>query len=63
MDGERQPITERGEAMGRGCCQICGARGEVVKVLDAPPPNQFCERCAIEYGEVMLPVDEDSPAP
>lgn len=55
---KRSP-ADRGEVVLEGICQICGARGEVVTAPDAPPPNQFCEACAIEYGEG---VEEDEEA-
>jgi hypothetical protein len=42
-----------------GRCQICGAQGQVVTAPGAPAPNQFCEACAIEYGEG---VEEDEEA-
>jgi hypothetical protein len=35
----------------KGRCQVCGAEGPVIAVPGAPPPNELCERCAIEYGE------------
>jgi hypothetical protein len=42
---------DRGEVLLSGRCQICGAVGRVVAVPGAPEPNQFCPRCAIEYGQ------------
>jgi hypothetical protein len=42
---------DRGEVEIPGRCQVCGAEGKVVAVPGAPPPNEFCARCAIEYGE------------
>lgn len=47
---KRSP-ADRGEVVLEGRCQICGASGEVVTIPGAPAPNQFCEACAIEYGE------------
>jgi len=42
---------DRGEVEMPGQCQVCGAEGDVVAVPGAAPPNTFCARCAIEYGE------------
>lgn len=50
--------ADRGQVTLPGRCQICGAEGETIVVPLVPPPNQFCRRCAIEYGES---VDEDEP--
>lgn len=62
MRDDRPLPTERGELIRQGRCQVCGREGPVVAVLDAPPPNEFCEACAVEFGEVMLPPSaEDAP--
>ncbi len=62
----REPTKEspvdRGEVMLRGRCQVCGVEGEVVARPAAEPPNQFCPRCAIEYGEVAA-IDEEELRP
>ncbi len=57
---KRSP-EDRGEVVLEGRCQICGAAGEVVAVPGAPPPNQFCEACAIEYGEGAAEDEEAAP--
>jgi hypothetical protein len=52
--------ADRGEVALPGRCQICGREGDVITVPEAPPPNQFCPRCAIEYGPEAA-ADEDAP--
>lgn len=47
---KESPI-DRGEVELAGRCQVCGDEGRVIAVPDAPPPNELCARCAIEYGE------------
>ena len=47
---KESPI-DRGEVELAGRCQVCGEEGRVIAVPDAPPPNELCPRCAIEYGE------------
>ena len=52
----REPTKEspldRGEVeLPLGRCQVCGAVGRVIAVPGAPEPNEYCARCAIEYGE------------
>jgi hypothetical protein len=58
----REPTKEspadRGEVMLTGTCQVCGADGPVIAVPGAPPPNLFCPRCAIEYGQALADDDE-----
>jgi hypothetical protein len=55
---DESPI-ERGEVKVPGRCQVCGAGGEMIAVPGAPPPNQLCARCAIEYrDQVDTGVDE-----
>ena len=49
---------DRGQVELSGRCQVCGAEGETIAVPEAPPPNQFCAACAIEYGEATLEDDE-----
>ncbi|BDG08678.1 hypothetical protein [Anaeromyxobacter paludicola] len=51
--------ADRGEVMLRGQCQVCGAEGPIVAVPLADPPNQFCPRCAIEYGESAGGIEEE----
>ena len=64
-DPVREPTkwspADRGEVVLEGRCQICGAAGEVVAVPGAAPPNQFCEACAIEYGEGAAEDEEAAP--
>lgn len=47
---KRSPL-DQGQVELQGICQGCGERGPVIAVPGAPPPNEFCPRCAIEYGE------------
>jgi hypothetical protein len=54
---KESPI-DRGEVTLEGRCQICGAEGRTLAIPSAPPPNQFCERCAIEYAEAPIPDEE-----
>lgn len=55
---EESPM-DRGVVDMPGRCQVCGAEGETVAVPGAPPPNEFCARCAIEYGEAAGTEGED----
>lgn len=47
----KESPLDRGQVELEGRCQACGAEGRVIAVPGAPPPNEFCPRCAIEYGE------------
>jgi hypothetical protein len=38
---------------------MCGELGITLAIPGAPAPNQFCERCAIEYAEMPAEDDED----
>jgi len=58
-ESTRASPQDRGEVEVRGTCQVCGASGPVIAVPGAPPPNAFCPRCAIEYGQAA--VDEEGP--
>jgi hypothetical protein len=51
--------ADRGEVEVAGRCQMCGAIGRTIALPSAPPPNQFCERCAIEYAEMAGEPEED----
>ncbi len=57
-ESTKQSPIDRGEVELAGRCQVCGEEGRTIAVPSAPPPNQFCERCAIEYSEAPGP-DED----
>ncbi len=58
---KESPI-DRGQVRATGRCQICGLAGEIVALPGAPEPNEFCARCAIEYGE-RVGEDEEELAP
>lgn len=49
---KNSPI-DRGQVDAEGRCQVCGAVGRIIAVPGAAEPNQFCPRCAIEYGETV----------
>lgn len=53
-DPERPTPQELGQVEVRGTCQVCGAQGPVIAVPEAPAPNAFCPRCAIEYGPTAI---------
>ncbi|HYG66716.1 MAG TPA: hypothetical protein VD838_03620 [Anaeromyxobacteraceae bacterium] len=55
---KESPI-DRGEVEMPGRCQVCGEVGKTIAVPGAPPPNEFCPRCAIEYGEAAGEEDEE----
>jgi hypothetical protein len=57
-ESTKESPVDRGEVLVEGRCQICGEEGRVLGVLGAPHPNQFCERCAIEYAEAPGSDDE-----
>jgi uncharacterized protein (DUF983 family) len=50
-ESTKESPVDRGEVVVEGRCQICGQQGRVLGIPGAPQPNQFCERCAIEYAE------------
>lgn len=50
-EATKESPLDRGQVELEGSCQVCGARGRVIAVPGAPEPNEFCARCAIEYGE------------
>jgi hypothetical protein len=54
--------VDRGEVVLPGTCQVCGMTGRTIAIPGAPPPNQFCPKCAIEYAEAAGG-DEDELAP
>jgi uncharacterized protein (DUF983 family) len=47
----KESPVDRGQVEIEGRCQVCGETGRVIAVPGAPPPNELCARCAIEYGE------------
>ncbi len=47
---KESPI-DRGQVELAGRCQVCGETGPIIVVPEAPPPNELCPRCAIEYGD------------
>lgn len=55
----KESPADRGEVELTGTCQVCGAEGRVLAAPGAPPPNELCPRCAIEYGEAGEGEDED----
>ncbi len=56
-ESTKESPLDRGELQVEGRCQVCGELGRTVAMPEAPAPNQFCPRCAIEYAEA--PGDED----
>jgi hypothetical protein len=54
----KESPVDRGEITVPGRCQICGAEGKTVAAPGAPPPNQLCPKCAIDYAE-QVGADED----
>ena len=57
-ESTKESPIDRGEVILTGRCQICGEEGRTIAVPEAPPPNQFCPRCAIEYAESVAEDDE-----
>lgn len=51
--------VDRGEMTVAGRCQICGQEGNTIAVPEAPTPNQFCPKCAIEYAQAPGDGEED----
>jgi len=54
----KESPLDRGLVELAGRCQVCGEVGRVIAVPGAPPPNELCARCAIEYGETAEDGDE-----
>ncbi len=40
-------------------CDVCGKLGETVYQPDRSPPNRFCIRCAVEYGNTARGDSDD----
>lgn len=57
-ESTKESPVDRGQVVVEGRCQLCGAQGQVLGVPGAPQPNQFCERCAIEWAEAPGTEDE-----
>jgi hypothetical protein len=55
---KESPI-DRGVVELPGRCQVCGEEGKTFAVPGAPPPNEFCARCAIEYGETATAEEDE----
>jgi hypothetical protein len=55
----KQSPIDRGVVELLGRCQVCGAEGKTIAVPGAPTPNEFCPRCAIEYGEAVAADDDE----
>ncbi len=58
-ESTKESPVDRGEVEVTGRCQMCGELGNTLAIPGAPAPNQFCERCAIEYAEMPAEDDED----
>ncbi len=50
-ESTKQSPVDRGEVVLDGRCQVCGQEGRTLAMPGAPAPNQFCEKCAIEWAE------------
>ena len=62
-ESTKESPMDRGEVLVPGTCQVCGQTGKTVALPGAPPPNEFCARCAIEYAEAAGGDDDDELAP
>jgi hypothetical protein len=61
-ESTKESPVDRGEVRVDGRCQVCGEIGLTLAMPGAPAPNQFCQRCAIEYAEAPAG-DEDELVP
>ena len=52
-------VEPKGEVKVESRCDICGAAGETVILPDRPPPNRYCLKCAVEYGNETADPYED----
>ncbi len=59
-ESTKESPLDRGEVVLDGRCQACGAEGRTIAMPGAPAPNQFCEKCAIEWSEAPG-TEEDEP--
>jgi hypothetical protein len=53
-EATKESPLDRGQVELQGSCQVCGESGRVIALPGAPEPNEFCPRCAIEYGEAAV---------
>ena len=58
-ESTKESPIDRGEVVLAGTCQVCGTAGHVIAVPGAPPPNEFCARCAIEYAQAAGDEEDD----
>jgi hypothetical protein len=58
-ESTKESPIDRGEVVLAGTCQVCGTTGRTIALPSAPPPNQFCPRCAIEYAEAAGGEDDE----
>ena len=60
MPNSTTTAEPKGEVKEVSRCDICGATGETVVLPDRPPPDRFCLKCAVEYGnETVDPYGDD----
>jgi hypothetical protein len=62
-ESTKESPVDRGEVLMTGTCQVCGATGRTIAVPGAPPPNEFCPRCAIEYAQAAGAEGDDELVP
>jgi hypothetical protein len=58
-ESTKESPIDRGEVQLAGTCQVCGASGLTIALPEAAAPNQFCERCAIEYASAARGEDDE----
>jgi hypothetical protein len=58
-ESTKESPLDRGEVTVVGRCQVCGETGKVIAVPSAPPPNELCARCAIEYADHVGDADDE----
>ncbi len=59
-ESTKESPVDRGEVVLTGRCQVCGQDGRTIAMPGAPAPNQFCERCAIEWSEAPATDDDEA---